>query len=212
MQRFIVLKEAKEVIFSKYTETITKLIYQTGTELYSYQFISKKNCSTAISQSWLLPHSLFEYQNATLAIKDDKLIGIEIGFRGEEFKSRRQAMHPIWKKIPRDDLKVISKRSKECSYLTPFIPNNVYYVLTLSVLSGHQRRGVGRMLINSAIKKARKFGIHKIHLDVVSTYSAVRFYESMGFKCVVRSSAPIPKQNNVPTMMRMAVNLQPTHN
>ena len=92
-----------------------------------------------------------------------------------------------------------------------FIPNNAYYVLTLCA-KWAATKGVGRMLINSAIKKARKFGIHKIHLDVISTYNAVKFYQSLGFKCVVRSSAPIPEQNDVPTMMRMAVNLQPTHN
>ncbi len=205
------MKEAKEVIFSKYTKTIIKLIYQTGTELYNYQFISRKNCYSAISQSWSLPHSLFEYQNATLAIENDKLIGIEIGFRGEEFKSRRQAMHPIWKKIPKDDLEIISKRSKECGYLTPFIPNNAYYVLTLSVLSGQQRKGVGRMLINNAIKKAKNFDMRKIHLDVISTYNAVKFYESLGFNCVVRSSAPKPKQNDVPAIMRMNLDLEPTY-
>ena len=206
MNNNIRLIDGKNIILNQYKELIVALLYQTGEELYNYQFISKSNIDSIVSKSWELSGSLFSGDRATVALDGDKLVGMEIGFAGTCFRKRQLAMKPIWDELNKHELNIISHRARQCRYLTPVISKDAYYVLCLSVSKHCQSRGIGKMLLNNAIKKASLLNLGRVQLDVISTYKAVRFYQHLGLQCLVESTSPQAKQNGVPTMFRMSLN------
>ncbi len=192
-------------MLSHYKNSIIALLYQTGEEIYNYQFFSKSNIDLIVSKSWNLTGSLFGADRATVAMDGDNLIGLEIGFPGKCFRKRQLAMKPIWNKLNKKELNIISHRTRHCRYLTPAISSSAYYVLCLSVAKNCQSKGIGKMLLKNVIKKANLLNLGKIQLDVISTYKAVSFYQHMGLQCLVETTSPQAKQNGVPTMFRMSI-------
>ena len=204
MDQKIRLIDGKDIPISKYRHAVIELLFQTGEELYTYQFISKEIIDLVIGKSLELKGSLFSADEATVALNGNDLVGIEIGFTGTCFRKRQITMKPIWDNVGKNDLKLIIKRSRQCRYLTPSIESNSYYVLGLSVKKEWQGKGVGKLLMNNAMERARNLGLKQIQLDVMSNYHAVSFYQALGFQCLVASTSPLPKENGVPTMFRMS--------
>ncbi|WP_126651878.1 GNAT family N-acetyltransferase [Chryseobacterium aureum] len=60
--------------------------------------------------------------------------------------------------------------------------NNSFYIENILVDEKHRRKGIGIMLIKSAIKEARKLNCRVIELETQNTnYPAIQFYRRMGF-------------------------------
>ena len=63
------------------------------------------------------------------------------------------------------------------------IDNGTYEIVKMAVDDSFQRRGVGRVLLNSAISWARDHGARRLWLETNHILtSAIRLYESCGFK------------------------------
>lgn len=60
-------------------------------------------------------------------------------------------------------------------------------ILTLGVLAGHRRRGVGARLLRAAIDEVRAAGVRVVFLDVAETnHAAISLYQSSGFRTIAR--------------------------
>lgn len=59
-------------------------------------------------------------------------------------------------------------------------------LLLIAVLRGEQRRGVGTLLLDHFLDRARKAGISRVHLEVRDGNPAIDMYHSAGFSPVGR--------------------------
>jgi ribosomal-protein-alanine N-acetyltransferase len=59
-------------------------------------------------------------------------------------------------------------------------------LLLIAVLPGEQRRGVGTLLLDHFLERARKDGVSRVHLEVRDGNPAIDMYHSAGFSPVGR--------------------------
>jgi ribosomal-protein-alanine N-acetyltransferase len=59
-------------------------------------------------------------------------------------------------------------------------------LLLIAVLPSEQRRGVGRMLLDDFLERARAAGVSRVHLEVRDGNPAIRMYDAAGFSPVGR--------------------------
>ena len=62
-------------------------------------------------------------------------------------------------------------------------------LLLIAVVPSHHRRGVGRMLLDNFLDRARNDGVARVHLEVRDGNSAVALYREAGF-------APVGRRRN----------------
>ncbi|MEM9745052.1 MAG: GNAT family N-acetyltransferase [Actinomycetota bacterium] len=209
---------ATEVDARNHIDQIPDLIHATGPASYGYQFGSRAVFDPLVRASWMVPHTLFAHDAATLALDGDELVGVELGFISPGFRERADALAPVWPTIGEyaelDEadqalLAGLGTRVHECSWLNPAIPSDVHYVFALSVTDEHRGEGVGAALLRHALDQARSNGASGLQLDVLSDNPAVDFYRAHGLEVLVESKAPIPFENGVPIELRMGIRFEP---
>ncbi len=199
---------------AQFTDDVVELAHNTGPSTYDYQFGSRRVFDRLVGDSWLAAGTLFGYDETTLALDGDDLLGIEIGFAGPEFEPRKKTLRPLWPPIiedgivTADELAEIGRRSYLASYLNAVIPASAYYVHALSVHPDLHGQGIGAALMKDAIKRATDEGYRVVHLDVLSDNPAVKFYEAFGFEVLAQTVTPIPHSHGVPMEQRMSLDLR----
>ncbi len=205
------LTPANESHAKKFASLIPNLIHMTGPSSYDFQFGQDRMLFDAfIEAAWLEPHTIFSHTEAMLEIEGDELIGIVIGFGGQGWYEMKKALRDVSRtlldsgKTTLEALRVLGQRSREASYMNPYIPDTAYYVLALAVSDSHRGRGLGAKLLGSAIETARKDGYRELHLDVLSDNPAVKFYQAMGFVCMAETvGSAACREFGIPMEMRM---------
>ena len=199
---------------AQFTDGVVELAHNTGPSTYDYQFSSRPVFDRLVGDSWLTAGTLFGYDETTLALDGDDLLGIEIGFAGPEFERRKKTLRPLWPPIiedgvvTADDLAEIGRRSYLASYLNAVVPASAYYVHALSVRPELHGQGIGAALMKDAIERATDEGYRVVHLDVLSDNPAVKFYEAFGFEVLAQTVTPIPHSHGVPMEQRMSLDLR----
>lgn len=199
---------------AQFTGDVVELVYNSGPPTYDYQFVSRAAFDRLIGDSWLAEGTLCGYDETTLAMDGDDLLGIEIGYAGPEFDRRKKMLRPLWQSIIEDgavtpeQLDEIVRRSYLASYLNAAIPASAYYVHALSVRPELHGQGIGAALMKDAIDRAADEGYRVVHLDVLSDNPAVKFYEAFGFEVLAQTVAPVPHSHGVPMEQRMSLDLR----
>ena len=186
------------------------LFFATAPALYGYQFGHDRELFNAlIGAAWVLPDNLFSHTATIIAEDGGDLVGMITGCYGRDFQPYARALSTIWgDMVARGDvsaerMSVLEQNAPHCSYLTPKVPDNAFYVLGLSVSPGYQGHGVGVRLLHLLTSRVAGEGATSLHLDVTSDNPAVRFYSAMGLYCVAETRSPEAHRNGVPMMMRM---------
>lgn len=199
---------------AQFTDDVAELVYSSGPPTYDYQFVTRTAFDRLIGDSWLTEGTLCGYDEATVALDGDNLLGIEIGYAGPEFDRRKKTLRPLWQTIIDDgdvshsELAEIARRSYLASYLNAAIPASAYYVHALAVRPELHGQGIGAALMKDAIDRAADEGYRVVHLDVLSDNPAVKFYEAFGFEVLAQTIAPIPHSHGVPMEQRMSLDLR----
>ena len=199
---------------AQFTAEVVELAHATGPSTYDYQFGSRAVFDRLVGDSWLAEGTLFGYDETTVALDGDDLLGIEIGFAGPEFEHRKKTLRPLWSPIiedgvvTHDELAELGRRTYLAGYLNVVIPASAYYVHALSVRPELHGQGIGAALMKDAIDRAADEGYRVVHLDVLSDNPAVKFYEAFGFEVLAQTVAPIPHSHGVPMEQRMSLDLR----
>ena len=205
--------QADEKLQEQFAADIPELVHATGPVSYDYHFPKRAIFDALVTHSWRTPGTLFSAATTRLAIDKGKLLGIEIGFHGIEYRERIAALNPAWADLlasgiaNQADVQEVVENSDHASWLNPAIAEGTYYVHALSVKPEARGKRVGMQLLSNAMESARQQGLGKLQLDVLSDNPAVNFYQSMGLSLLVESRAPIPQQHGVPPEWRMGISL-----
>lgn len=193
---------------------IAELVWSTGPSSYSYIFGDRSRFDAFIEHSWLTPATYFGHTEATVAICDGRVAGVEIGSPGARNYETKDNLAAVSAELvakgiltERALLEVLARADK-ASYLNPHVPSHAYYVLALAVVPGMRGTGLGARLLANAVRKGRAAGCRELHLDVLSDNEAVGFYRSRGLETACETIAPEPRRGGVPMEMRMTMPLE----
>jgi len=204
---------ATEDVRAEFAHEIPELVWATGPVSYEYHFADRDLFDAIVRGSWLQDGTLFAADASSLAVEDGNLMGIEIGMPGPEYRTRQNALGPVWQdlvaseQIDPDDIPGVLARSDHASWLNPVIYEDTYYIHALSVKPNYRGKRVGYHLIQNAMTKAREQGFAKLQLDVLSDNPAVEFYRAVGLELLAETTAPDPAAFGVPPEYRMGMKL-----
>ncbi|MEM1436967.1 MAG: GNAT family N-acetyltransferase [Pseudomonadota bacterium] len=204
---------ASPEIRDAYASQIPELVWATGPVSYDYHFADRALFDAIVLGSWKHDGSLFAADATTLALEGQELMGIEIGMPGPEYRTRQNALGPVWQALVEQGqidpaaIPGVLERSERASWLNPVIHDDTYYVHALSVKPEFRGKRVGYYLLQQAIDKARAQGFAKLQLDVLSDNPAVEFYRAMGLQLLAETRAPDPAAFGVPPEHRMGMTL-----
>ena len=204
---------ASEDVRGTHAHDIPQLVWDTGPVSYEYHFADRNMFDAIVLGSWHRDGTLFAADATSIAVEEGKLMGIEIGMPGPEYRARQNALGPVWQdliaeeQINPGDIPGVLARSEHASWLNPVIYDDTYYIHALSVKPGFRGKRVGYHLIQNAITKARAAGFARLQLDVLSDNPAVDFYRAVGLELLAETRAPDPAAFGVPPEWRMGMNL-----
>ncbi len=193
---------------------IAELVWSTGPVSYDYIFGVRARFDRFIAGSWETPDTYFGHTEATVALTDGTVVGVEIGFDGTRNYQTRAKLGGVAAALVAagtldgSELGEVFARADQASYLNPFVPPHAYYVLALAVVPAMRGTGVGARLLRNAMDRGRRLGCRDLHLDVLSDNPAVAFYRAHGLVTMAETIAPEPcRQHGVPMEMRMVAPL-----
>ena len=131
--------QADEKLQEQFAADIPELVHATGPVSYDYHFPKRAIFDALVTHSWRTPGTLFSAATTRLAIDEGKLLGIEIGFHGIEYRERIAALNPAWAELlasgiaNQADVQEVVENSDHASWLNPAIAEGTYYVHALSV-------------------------------------------------------------------------------
>jgi ribosomal protein S18 acetylase RimI-like enzyme len=197
---------------------ITELVWSTGAVSYDYIFGGRARFDRFVGCSWESPGTYFGHSEATVAVRDGEVVGVEIGFDGARNYRTRANVGPVAASLMTEgtldatDLTGVIERADKASYLNPYVPDHAYYVLALAVVPAVRGSGVGARLLRHALERGRRLGCRELHLDVLSDNPAVAFYRAHGLVTMAETIAPGPcRAHGIPMEMRMVRPLTGEH-
>jgi ribosomal protein S18 acetylase RimI-like enzyme len=195
---------------------IPDLAFSTGPVSYAYIFGEDRGLFDAfILQSWKTTDTFFSHRETTIAVENDNLRGIEIGYSGKRYYQLREGGMSVSQALIEtggatlEQLQAVGQRSHKNDFQLPYVPPDAYYVMAIAVTEESRRRGIGAQLLNHAFEQARDAGLRVLHLDVLSDNKpAVDLYLRMGMTCMAESSVPeLRREHNIPPEYRMVKDL-----
>ena len=79
----------------------------------------------------------------------------------------------------------MKKKKKLLGITSSWLIMDELHITSIAVHPKHQKKGLGKLLIQDLIKRSKSLQINLIHLEVKDTNKkAIAFYTSMGFKVV----------------------------
>jgi ribosomal protein S18 acetylase RimI-like enzyme len=194
---------------------VTDLVWSTGPASYAYIFGRRATFDAFVGTSWTMADTYFAHTEATVALQDGRVVGVEIGFDGARNYRTKANLAGVAARVIAEggmtdaELDAVLARADAASYLNPFVPASAYYVLALAVSDDLRGTGVGAALLAHAMTRARRAGCRALHLDVLSDNPAVGFYRARGLATMAETVAPVPcREHGVPMELRMVTTLE----
>ncbi len=179
-----------------------ELIYQTDPAVWDYLFTQRTVFNRFVDAAWRSPSNTYAYTEASLLMREDTPVGLELGYPGSaELDYRKRMLKVTTPALPASVLSSVVAQAQDIDYLTPYIPNDGYYLHFLSVDTRHQGAGYGKQLLMHAVERALQMNCTSMHLDVYVDNPAVGLYLANGFRIVVETN--FPEKTGLPRHYRM---------
>jgi ribosomal protein S18 acetylase RimI-like enzyme len=183
-----------------------RLIAETDVALFTFCGGGDLGVWVELSEwEWRQERGVYCWTMSHVARLDGQLVGLLVSYSSHQhgtidwsFGGARTRLAPErWSRVAADHGLV--------PFLFPCIPEDAYYVQNLATQPSVQGRGLGRRLMELAFDRGRAEGCRSCHLDVDSSTPAVRFYEHLGMRVLVKTE--IPDIPGVHTHFRMVIDL-----
>jgi ribosomal protein S18 acetylase RimI-like enzyme len=164
---------------------IAELIFETETELFSLLF--GKNKQKALSRIMKIVktgNTSFGYDNIYLALKEEKILGLTISYRGDKVDKNSETSNFS---NALDFIGLIRLFIIEKFLLNKLLTRNLdkieFYISNLCVDKNNRKKGIGNFLLNNIINQAQLKNCKNIVLDVSKENTiAIKLYKKYGFK------------------------------
>ena len=203
-----------EIIISKAEpidpEIAASLAYDTAPPVYDYMFNSDREVMLGfLSDAWKKPDGMWSHSTCTSASRDGSLLGINVGFTAETLHENVMiTMGHAEESLDEATFARLADLMGWFAYLSPPVPDDAFYILSLAVRDDLRGQGVGRMLIEDTFSNAKSEGFESCHLDVLSTSPAVEFYKAVGMDHYSISQVPALDEYSIPPLFRMVKTLK----
>lgn len=161
------------------------LIYETTGTLGDYLFGQSNRADTVRTLAVLFrePDHLLSFQSSTLAEAGGEIIGIAQALPGADlWKANIRLAQACAKCLGFGAAIRLAWRGLPLIF-EPDAEAGEFYVETLAVAPGHRNRGIGRVLLEDAERRARdlKFPVCSLSVMLQNT-DALRFYQRVGYR------------------------------
>jgi ribosomal protein S18 acetylase RimI-like enzyme len=193
---------------------VTNLVWATGPVSYRYIFGSRERFDLFVGRSWQTPDTYFASTEASVALSDGAVTGLELGYDGVRNYATKHQLSRVSASLLADglmsepELAGLLERADRASYLNPYVPRSAYYILAIAVDERARGTGIGGRLFDHAAERGRRAGCRELHLDVLSDNPAVGFYRARGMTAMAETIAPEPcRVHGIPMELRMVMPL-----
>ena len=190
-------------------EVAAALTYDTAPPVYDFMFSGDSEVMLGfLSDAWQKSDGIWSHATCTSATRDGSLLGINVGVTAESLHENvmttighaEESLNPL-----------MFERFVELMtwfpYLSPPVPEDAHYVISLAVRDDLRGLGIGRMLLENTFTSAKSEGFDSCHLDVMSTNPAVEFYKAVGMQHYSISQVLNLDQYSIPPLFRMVMPL-----
>lgn len=191
-------------------EVAADLIYETDPHIFNCFLNNDRDLARRVAAAcWTAADGFWTHRDAYTATRDGELLGLEIGYPGEEETVRGpQGFVRAAKVMSDSETETYLAREPLVALLLPEPDPKAWYVGTLSVHSKVHGLGIGRRLLENAFERARDRGFSEVQLDVYATNPAVDFYRAMGMEVLVETYVPkLDQEFGVPAHYRMTIDV-----
>jgi ribosomal protein S18 acetylase RimI-like enzyme len=183
-----------------------RLIAETDIALFTYCGGDDLGVWRELSEyEWRAERGVYCWEMSRVARLEGQLVGLLVSYSTRRhaaidwsFDAARAGMAPErWARV--------AAAHGLVPFLFPAIPPDAYYVQNLATSPSVRGCGLGRQLMEIAFAQGRLEGCRTCPLDVDSSTPAVRFYERLGMRVLVKTEVPgIP---GVHAHLRMVIEL-----
>jgi len=139
----------------------------------------------ALQDGWEGVTGLYSHRHANVLLCRGDIIGLELGFPSTDIAELWQETLAALSGLPAWHHEIAWK-------LQPDVQPSTYYLHALAVSAAFRGQGIGSLLLETAIMRAKAAGQRAIILDAVAGARCVPFYQRHGFRLLSRTIVDPP--------------------
>ncbi len=166
--------------------TIATLIYQADPELMSLGFGSERDVVEIVQKLMSMEHNQYSREHITCAALDGELVGVIVGFTGEQKKRMDKESGQDWAKAfgVWRMIRLLPRAGKLERIVTDQVEPDEFVVFGFAVKKAHRGHGLGSRMMEHILERH-----DKVCLDVnIHNERAMRFYQRHGFEMKGRNT------------------------
>jgi ribosomal protein S18 acetylase RimI-like enzyme len=170
-------------------DEVAGLLTATDEHLFGYLTSGRLDVWNELAAcEWRAADGVYGYPRGQVVRLGGRVVAVLVAYTGAEHlaaidwsfaAARARLRAEVWAGI--------AARRTEIGFLFPVIPDEVFYIQNIAVADSARGTGLGRRVMEHAFALGRRAGCQACHLDVDSSTPAVRFYERLGMRTLVRT-------------------------
>jgi ribosomal protein S18 acetylase RimI-like enzyme len=184
-----------------------RLIAETDADLFRHYTGGDLELWVAVAEcEWRAPCGIYSYTMSHVIRREGQVVGLLVAYSSRRSAAIDWSLGSARARLGAASLERIDLVRSPASFLFPSLPAHAFYVQNVATHPSVQGTGLGRRLMERAFDLGRAEGCRTCHLDVDSSTPAVRFYEHLGLRVLVRTE--VPSTPGVHAHYRMVIDLQ----
>ncbi len=173
------------------SKDIAALIWSTDPVLMDYMFGDPAVFEKVVAEEWSSAEGLLSHGQGMVATEGDQLLGLCVGHTEDEYETNFEAsQHVQTRALSPDQGAHLQRALMWMNRLFPDPRAGSFYVLELAVAPDARGKGLGRALLQAAVRRARDRGCARLALDVAADNPVVAFYERIGLQIEIETRVP----------------------
>lgn len=167
-------------LYAKYLEYATEGLFR---------ILLGRGYAKVIAAAFHDPNHDMSYQNATFAMRDNRVVGLLSAYSGTAAERHRDQplMDAAGIRIAR--IVALAALARPLINFMRQVPDTDYYIAALATNENERGKGIGSMMLEEAERRGRAMNMSRLALDVsITNGDGIRFYERTGL--VIEATSP----------------------